>query len=588
MQRFLLSVIAVVATAVGVLWPVAAGWGSSSSGTADPVVVSDYTADYQLARDGELTATETLTTEFPGGRHGIFRFWDLSDAGDVNKGVRYLPEDIRITMDGHAVPVSMGTEQQGRFKVAKIGDPNSFVAPGTHTYQISYRIAGTIANGDPGRFVWRVVANGWSMPIDRSTSTVHFPQAPTSFACSTNDGSPCTVSEPDPTTRVVITGPLAPNVGVAVKADLPFPGPGRTQVPWGIGWDPVLGRSVAIPIGFVVLSLLTFGGGFYWMRRSREQTPLLPVMYEPPADPQTPSRRLGPAQTYYVAYEAMPKKALVSTLFHLAEQGHVKLDRSGKKDWTVTSQLTPERFASLDPAANAVVASLGLSHAGSTFRADGSKDAGLKLSKATTELEAATRGWGILSGTLTRSPLEMTGRVAVAAAAVLAAALMIFQVLPATIMALPVAAFAIGGAGLFARGVGTRRTRLGREVWSRAGGFERLLSTTSNQERLDFSARKELFTSYIPYAMAFDCADAWAAKYRYATGQEPPDPVWFPGFYMGGSHGLFGGGSGFDSFESSLSSSLSAYSSSQSSSGGGGFGGGFGGGGGGGGGGGSW
>ncbi|WFN92925.1 DUF2207 domain-containing protein [Gordonia sihwensis] len=590
MKRFLLSLVALIATVIGVFWPLVANSASSGDETVDTAVITDYRADYALTRDGELAVDETLTVDLPEGKHGIFQFWDVSDADPENKGVRYEPRDIRITMDGQAVPFELGSEEGGKFETARIGDADTLVSPGEHVYRVSYRIADTIADGDPGRFIWRVVGNGWRMRMERSTSTVHFPEAPTSFACSTNNGTACQVSEPDPATRVVTTGPLEPNVGVAVKADLPFPGPGRAQLPWSVSMDPILGTSKAMPIVIVLLSLLTFAGGFYWMWRSREHAPLLPVMYEPPADPQNQSRKLGPVQTYYVAYEDMPKKALVSTLFHLAEQGHVRLDRTSNKDWTVISQLTPERFASLDPAANAVVAALGLSHEGSTFTADGSKNAGLRLSTATKEMDAATANWGTGSGALRVSRSELAGRVVVAAAVVVAAVLMIFQLLPGTIMALPFAAFAVGGAGLYVAGVGTRRTRLGREVWSRAGGFERLLSTTSNRERLDFSARKDLFTSYIPYAMAFDCADAWAAKYRYATGQEPPDPIWFPGFYIGSSHALFGGtGSGMDSFESSLSSSLSAYSSSQSSSGGGGgFGGGFGGGGGGGGGGGSW
>ncbi|EGD54625.1 DUF2207 domain-containing protein [Gordonia neofelifaecis] len=590
MKRFVLSLVVAIATVIGLFWPVIANSSPSGDTTVDTAVITDYNADFTLARDGQLTVDEVLTVDLPSGKHGIFQFWDVSDADPANKGVRYRPQDIAITMDGQPVPFELSEEQGGRFKVARIGDANSFVTPGEHRYQISYRVADTIGGGDPGRFIWRVVGNGWRMRMEKSTSTVHFPENPTSFACSTNDGSPCEVAEPDATTRVVTTGPLAPNTGVAVKAELPFAGPGRTQLPWSVSMDVLLGNSRLVPIVSVLLSLLTFAAGFLWMRRSREDTPLLPVMYEPPADPQKPSRKLGPVETYYVAYESMPRKALVSTLFHLAEQGHVTLNRTTSSDWTVVSQLTPGRFASLDPASNAVVAALGLSQAGYVFEADGSKSAGQKLSTATKEMEAATRNWGLQSGSLERSRSELFGRIAVGAALVVAAVLLIFQILPAQIMALPIAAFVIGGAGLFVPGVGTRRTPLGREVWSRSGGFERLLSTTSNQERLDFSARKELFTSYIPYAMAFNCADAWAAKYRYATGQEPPDPVWLPGFYVGStSHGLFGGGSGMDSFESSLSSSLSAYSSSQSSSGsGGGFGGGFGGGGGGGGGGGSW
>ena len=102
-----------------------------------------------------------------------------------------------------------------------------------------------------------------------------------------------------------------------------------------------------------------------------------------------------------------------------------------------------------------------------------------------------------------------------------------------------------------------------------------MLSTASSKDRLDFSARKDLYTSFIPYAVAFDCADKWAARYKVQTGQEPPSPLWFAGA-LGLSYGL-GGCGAISSFESSLSSSISAYQATQSSSSSGGGGGGGGG-----------
>lgn len=584
MKRLMVTLLAVVITLMGVFWPLL-GNGGSGAGRAgvDPVVISDYRADFDLARNGELTATEILTTEFPDGRkHGIFRFWDIADSAD--SGVRYQPEDIRVTMDGAPVPFTLSREQGGRFRVAKIGDPDRYVTAGTHRYEISYRVGNAIRGGDHAEFLWRVIPNGWQMQILQSTSSVRFPDAPTSFACRVSDGSPCTVAEPDPTTRVVTTGPLSPTVGVAVKADLPFPAPARSTLPWSVRMDPVLGTSTTVPLVAIIASLVTFVIGFLWMRRSREETPPFPVMYEPPVDPQNPSRFLTPAATYFVANEGMPKRALIANLFHLAEEGHIRLDRTSDNEWTVFARISPEQFQALDGASAAMLRTLGLTRPGDRFDADGSVSAGQKLKHATDALSSATRSWARATGVLKTSPSENIGRIVVVLVALLAAVLMIFKLVP-TIAALPLAAFVIGGAGLFVRGVGTRRTRLGREVWSRAGGFERLLSTSSSQDRLYFSARKDLYTSYIPYALAFNCADAWAAKYRYETGEDPPDPVWLPGYYGVGAHGLMGGGGSFDSFESSLSSAMSAYSSSQSSSGGGG---GFSGGGGGGGGGGSW
>lgn len=608
MKRVLMSAAVLIATVIVVLLPLITTSSSGGSVGADPVTITDYRADITVGRDGSLDATETVVAEFPYGRHGIFRYWDLNDTS--NRGVRYTPQDIDITMDGSSVPFELSWEQGERFRVAKIGDASYYVTPGLHTYVLKYRVTGVLAPGSSpvnrgdtsswgtdatSRMLWRVVADGWQMTMNKTESTIRLPATPLSFTCATNRGIDCEISAPDDTTRVVRTGELPPMTGVAVRAELPFSAPDRSVLPWSLRFDPILGRSVIGLISALVLSLITFGLGLWWALRSRETPPLRPVMYSPPDDPQTPGRRLGPAQTFYVANEAMPRRALVATLFHLAEIGAVRLERHGG-DWTVHSTVSRDAEDKLDPADRALLASLGLSTSGATFAANGSVSAGQKLSAAQASLDGTVRGWGASSGTIVHSNSENLGRMLVVIALIGAAALAIFGVLPATIWALPLAAFAIGGAGLWSAGVGTRRTRLGREVWSRAAGFERLLSTRSNTERLDFSARKDLFTDYIPYAIAFDCADAWADKYRYATGQEPPEPLWFGGgFYAHGGLGGPGGfgGSAFDSFESSLSSSLSAYTASQSSSssGGGSFGGGgggFGGGGGGGGGGGSW
>lgn len=225
---------------------------------------------------------------------------------------------------------------------------------------------------------------------------------------------------------------------------------------------------------------------------------------------------------------------------------------------------------------------------------DGSLEAGEILRSAGYELSATTSSWSRSVGAFTRNRSERIGRPVVILAFLIAAVLLIGQWLPFSLLVAPVAAFAVGGAGLWAAGSRTRRTQLGRDIWSRAGGFERLLSAPSNPGRLEFGTRKELYSDYLPYAVAFDCDDAWAQKYRTATAAEPPTPLWLVS--VTGHDGSYGflGGSGIDSFESSLSSSLSAYAASQSASsstgstGGGSFsGGGFSGGGGGGGGG-SW
>jgi uncharacterized membrane protein len=155
-----------------------------------------------------------------------------------------------------------------------------------------------------------------------------------------------------------------------------------------------------------------------------------------------------------------------------------------------------------------------------------------------------------------------------------------------SVLALIPGFFAVFGLGVGMAGAGTKRTPAGRDVWSRVGGFKRILSTPSSVDRFDFSGRKELYTAYLPWAVAFDCADEWAKKYRIETGEEPPVPTYFTGYT--GSHTGNYVSQMVNSFDSAVSSAISSYNATQSSSSSGGGGGFSGGGGGGGGGGGSW
>jgi uncharacterized membrane protein len=181
--------------------------------------------------------------------------------------------------------------------------------------------------------------------------------------------------------------------------------------------------------------------------------------------------------------------------------------------------------------------------------------------------------------------LGSVGGLAVLAGAGLAGYLTIANPLTMTLVALVPGLFAIGAAELLDPGASTRRTAGGRDLWSRLGGFRRVLATPSSVERFGFSGRQELYTAYVPWAVAFGCAKEWAEKYRTEMGAEPPVPPYFVGGYASGSPDVVDQMVG--DFSATLSSAISSYEATQrsSSSGGGGF---SGGGGGGGGGGGSW
>jgi uncharacterized membrane protein YgcG len=571
MRRGVLTALALLLTAVGLLWPVVpALFAGSGQPQPDPVTVTDYRADLRVDRSGTLYAEERVTATFPAGRHGIFRFWDVADTDDP--AVRHLPEDIDVRLDGRPVQTELLWDGGARYRVAKIGDPDRYLTPGTHAYTIRYRIDGALTPAEEGAaFWWDVVAPGWQMSMDRTTVRVELPSPAESVECTCDvatgeDGRVLTLS----------TGALGPRTPVTVRATMGVDSPAQVTLPWPVELDAVLGRSVPAALLLLALATVTLLLGRWWDHRTRERPPGLPVMYEPPAS-------LGPVQTVYVTTEHAPAEGLAATLLYQAERGLTRLEHLGGERWVIEGTGDPEAWAGTDPVTRQVGRELGVDVRGARFATDGSVGAGKRLQSTRSAIGPTARSWALETGVLSRVPWEVTGRTLVLVAAVVAAALFVL-VRTWTLVGLPFAAFVVGGAGLLLPGVGTRRTPSGRELWSRAGGFRRLLATPAAEDRFDFSARRDLYTAYIPYAVAFGCADRWAEKYAAATGTPPPSPAWYP--VAAGTGWDSGAPASFSSFEAALASSISAYEATQSSSSGGGGGGGGGSGGGGGGG--SW
>lgn len=590
---FTLTVVALVAALGLLVWPLLAALPDDQQGGYDPATVTDYRAVTTVRADGGLHTTETITAELPGGRHGIFRYWDVADGADPHG--RAMPRHIEIKQDGAAAEVSWLWKEGRRFRVARIGDADRLLDPGTHVWTISYDVDGVLAEpgaryrggswaSDEGsEFVWDVVP--WSeMRVQQAQVTVHLPSAPTSKPqCARTLGS-CEVRADGSTITLAATD-IATHEPVSVAARLaddPEPG---TLLPWPAWLDPVLGRNALVAGLLALLALLAFAAGRVLERRTREQAPGFPVLFEPPAG-------IGPLQAAYIMREQLPENAVSATLLYLAERGYVKLDHQGHNRWSVTGLKPASAWAELDELSQQVGRALGVTTEHSAFSVDGSVLAGQTLSSLTTALPGRARTWAIEQGLLVKSPMVPGGRLAIGIAAVLAALCAWRQPFGIGLVALVPALFVVGGIGLVRAAATTHRTTAGRDVWSRAGGFRRMLATDSAEARFDFSARKELYTAFIPYAVAFGCAEAWARKYSAAMGEPAPVPLWYSGGVINAGHGGGYGTLSFDSFDAALGSSISAYAATQrSSSSGGGGGGGFsfsGGGGGGGGGMGSW
>jgi uncharacterized membrane protein len=200
------------------------------------------------------------------------------------------------------------------------------------------------------------------------------------------------------------------------------------------------------------------------------------------------------------------------------------------------------------------------------------------LAKAKVALyqDAVERGWFARNPSTVRTVSRVLGVIAAGAGVFLVLAL--GHRWGAGLLGLPVV---VGGVLLAAAsGALPRRTAKGRLLLKRTLGFAKYIRTAETRQ-LAFAERANIFSAYLPYAVAFKCVDKWAKAFADIDLQAATAR-----YYVGS--GPFSA----SSFESSLGSFSSSVSSTLAStpggSGGSGFSGGSSGGGGGGGGGGSW
>lgn len=580
MRRLALAAAASALLVVAVLFSSWVYDGSGVGSTYEPTTILRYDAFFDVDEDGSMRVVETIVVEVTTvDRHGIFRFFDRADPNSPE--LRRQPRDLTVQQDGAAVPVDLSTREQGRFHVARIGDPDRTLSPGEHTYRIEYVVDDVLVDDPDGggsRLYWQLIPGGWAQEIRQARLTVALPAETGDVRCAVGATATagCRAAGEGTSNLTVALGMLDPFTPVTVQTDVAVPVPptrGETY-DWAPRYDPVL-RSWPLVVLLVLAGLVAAVAGARASRLAHEPPPGFPLQYAPPPG-------IGPAQAAYLLEEQVGRDQFVATVLHAAEQRLLSVERHDR-DWTLRP--TGERtWADLDE----VTAGLsGLVGRHGFTASPGDVTSGRQLQEQLDSFESRTVQWALTQKLLVTGPIGGAGGFLVMVAYAAALVLGFWNPLGVSLMAIVPGLFAIGGLGLLAPGSRTLRTAAGRDLWSRVGGFHRVLSTPASKERFEFAGREELYTAYLPWAVAFGCADAWAAKYRTETGSEPPVPAYLGSGYAGAHTGTHVDQMIGD-FDSTVSSAISSYQATQRSSSSGGGGGFSGGGGGGGGGGGSW
>ena len=436
-------------------------------------------------------------------------------------------------------------------------------------------------DGPGSRFYWQLIPGGWAQSIDQARLSVRLPAATGDVRCAVGATATtgCAASGEGTTVLSVALGDLGPFTPVSVQTDVDLsvpPTQGETY-DWAPRYDPVLAPWPVLVL-IVLAGLAAAAVGARASRRAHEPPPGFPLQYAPPPG-------IGPAQAAYLLEERVGREQFVATVLHAAEQGVVSIERQDR-DWSL--RLAGEKtWQDVDPVTAGLSTLIGTGERGFTASPQ-DVTAGKRLKKQLDSFESRTSEWALQQKLMVTGPIGGAGGLLVLGAFAAALVLGFWNPWGVSLLAIVPGLFAIGGLGLLAPGSATLRTAAGRDLWARVGGFRRVLATPASKERFDFSGREGLYTAYVPWAVAFGCADAWAAKYRTETGGEPPVPAYLGSGYLG-AHTASHVDRMIGDFDSTVSSAISSYQATQRSSSSSGGGGGFsGGGGGGGGGGGSW
>ncbi|HYN05934.1 MAG TPA: DUF2207 domain-containing protein [Vicinamibacterales bacterium] len=588
--RFVILALAIVALVVPV------------TGTDEGWIIERLTSRYDIQPDGTLVVSEAIDVDFRGlSRHGIFR--DVAHRQDFD-GKHNREYDIRLSgvtaADGRRHQVKELDE--GGLRRFRIGDPDKEIS-GKETYRIDYSIGGALnAFADHDELYWNATGP-WPVRIAAASIVVRAPGGSIDradcFQGPAGSRQKCAARFTPDEAVFTATRPLEEEEQLTIvvslrKGAVAEPRPVILRKPREVNEFFEL-TPLAGGLSLFGLLLAIGGVGGLWWEIGRDRRSV--ALHAQPSDTQEereplfgarpigvefePPEQIRPGQTGLLIDETADTLDVTATIVDLAVRGYLSIRELPKEGWFGSKDWQLDRLKPADT--NLVqyerIVLAGLFDTGSPRKLSELKNKFYDdLAKAKKSLyeDAVSRRWFPRHPESVRTMWRVLGLIALAGGVFLT--FVLGRNFGAGLIGLPVI---VGGALLtiVSRAM-PRRTALGREMMRRTLGFAKYIRTAETQQQA-FAERANIFTAYLPYAIAFRCVDQWARAFQDIDMQAAT-----ASWYMGSS--TFNPSSFSSSVESFSSSVSTVMTSTPGGSGGSGFSGGSSGGGGGGGGGGSW
>jgi predicted membrane protein DUF2207 len=306
--------------------------------------ILSYLSEVDVAADGTLNVTETITVNALGRaiRRGIYRDFPTIYRRDGRR-VRVGFQVRSVERDGRAEPYAIESINNG--KRIRIGDADTFIPQGRHSYVIRYATTRQIGffNGFD-ELNWNVTGNAWVFPIDRAEIRIRLPQAVpwgqrtiyTGRQGEQNEHDGEIVSERPGEIVFRTTRPLGSEEGFTVAVAFPKgvvtpPPPPTAARLWFQDYGPAIAAILAL-IGLAIFYFIA------WKRAGRGPVAGTVVpLFEPPAG-------LSAAAVRYIRRMGYDNRVFAAAIVESGVKGKLRLVE-GEKGWFSGAKTTIHRSA---------------------------------------------------------------------------------------------------------------------------------------------------------------------------------------------------------------------------------------------------
>ncbi len=544
----------------------------SSPAFAQYFTINKFHSDIMINEDSSMIVKETIDVEFHQARHGIYREIPFKYRDDFGKVIT-TPIRVLSVTDQSGKSWKYQVTKTGPVINIRIGDARKYVE-GRWTYIITYDVENVILFfKDHDELYWNVTGNYWKAPIKEASATAFLTTKNKSknlmvagYEGGYGSKEECGYETYDNSGKFYTKRSLKMGEGLTVvfgwDKELVSPPSSWKKFLWAIN----LAENWVFLLP--IFSFLYMGNRWYRKGRDPRVRESVTVMYEPPKFDHQP---LTPAEVGTLVDEKLDPRDITSTIVGLAVKGYIKIEETKKEglifdktDYYLKKVKGPD--ANVSPFERELMERL----LGGT--------AGVRVSDLKNRFYAYLPGLKKeLYEELTRKKYFLSSPEKVRNSYLVAGFLVfVFSVL-AFVFLVPnpgwkgiLAGILTGISVLAFAKFMPAKTRAGASAYMDVLGFQEFMNR-AEKDRLERMGDMNLFSKFLPYAIALDVADSWAKAFE-GIYQDPPDWYVSPGGFRTFTPYAFT--HSLNSVTSDLSSAMFSAPRSSGGGGGGGFGGG--------------